>query len=267
MRTRCLTLSLLASLAFTAHAGPATAMQLPATPPMLLMAQSGIQDFGAVIDIRRVGAEGAVVLAVTPGGDAEGMGLRPGDRIVSINGQAIPAGSAPAAAMESALASGDGRLRLEVVRDGARVSLQGTSSTEARSAAAGAPAGCGYVSESGAHPRVSELVFPAAVTRIDGRSTPLSRVNRHRVDAGRRVLIVQEAIDGNRFTNFGLQERQRQLRRQGARRYKVLILDVEPNTRYEIGARLLSGPPSLEAIRDNSYWEPVVWRQTAEACR
>ena len=58
-----------------------------------------------------------------------------------------------------------------------------------------------------------------------------------------------------------------QLRRQGARRYKVLILDVEPNTRYEIGARLLSGPPSLEAIRDNSYWEPVVWRQTAEACR
>lgn len=229
-----------------------------------LMAQSTIQDFGAVIDIRRIGADGAVVLAVTPGGNAERMGLRSGDRILSINGEPISATNPPAAALRSATSSPDHTLRLQVRRDDATLLLQGNVQV---ARPADTDTGCGYVSTSGAHPRMSQSVFPAEVTRIDGRSTPLFDPNRHRVDTGRRVLVIQENIDDHRFTSFGLQERQRQLSRHGAKRYKVLIVDVAPDTRYEIGARLVASPPDIGTIRDNTYWEPVVWQERTEACR
>ncbi|TDK27430.1 PDZ domain-containing protein [Luteimonas aestuarii] len=269
MRTYCLLILVTAAVAIAALPTQARSQPLPAhaAAAVPLMAQSAIQDFGAVIDIRRIGADGAVVMAVTPGGNAERMGLRGGDRIVSINGQPISASNTPAAALRSAT-SGPGRaLHLEIIRDDVPMVLRGSARETPSPTAASTPMGCGYVSTSGAHPRVSQQVFPAEVTRIDGRSTPLFDVNRHRVDAGRRVLVVDERIDATRFSAFTLQERQRQLRRQGARRYKVLIVDVAPDTRYEIGARLLTRSPDTGMIRDNTYWEPVVWRQTAETCR
>jgi membrane-associated protease RseP (regulator of RpoE activity) len=261
-------LLLLVSATFAASPAPALGRVPPAyvVPLLPLIAQSAIQDFWAVIDIRRIGADGAVVLAVTPGGDAERMGLRRGDRIVSINGQPISSTNPPAAALRAATSSADRVLHLQILRDDAPLLLQGNV-RPVKPEPAGPDAGCGHVSVSGTPPRASQRIFPAEVTRIDGRSTPLFDVNRHRVDTGRRVLIVNERIDDHRFTTFGLQERQRQLTRQGARRYKVLIVDVEPNTRYEIGARLVSATPEVQAIRENTYWEPVVWRKTAEPCR
>lgn len=231
MSTRPLTAMLSVALGLFSHAAAQDLMHVP----MLLVSPLSAQGAGMSNGIPRARTDHARLPTGTPGRETSAMGLDAGDRAVSMNAQ---------------------------------VPLQGTASPSMQAAPAPAPApeGCGYVSEWGAHPRVSERVFPAVVTRIDGRSTPLSRVNRHRVDAGPRALVVQETIDGNRFSTFGLQERQRLLRRQGARRYKVLIVDIEPNTRYEIGARLLSNPPQVDAIRDNSYWEPVAWRKTTEAC-
>jgi hypothetical protein len=56
-------------------------------------------------------------------------------------------------------------------------------------------------------------------------------------------------------------------RRELARAYKALIVDVQPDTRYSIGARLLTDKLDNESIRNNEYWEPVVWTQRPESCR
>lgn len=263
------TLLLLATTAFASSSVMAQSdPRFPSVAPSIpLFAQSAIQDFGAVIDIRRIGADGATVLAVSPGGAAERMGLRHGDRILSINGQPISSTHPPATALRSAMSGSDHAMQLEVRRDGEILTLKGGPDVAHTRSISTEPKGCGYVSVSGAHPRATRRIFPSEITRIDGKSTPLFTVGRYRVDAGRRVLIVDERIDDHRFSSFGLQERQRQNSRQGARRYKVLIVDVAPDTRYDIGAQLMEIPPDVRAIRDNTYWEPVVWRSATETCR
>ena len=35
---------------------------------------------------------------------------------------------------------------------------------------------------------------------------------------------------------------------------------------YAIGARLLRDRLDAQSIRDNAYWEPVVWEERAEPC-
>ena len=49
--------------------------------------------------------------------------------------------------------------------------------------------------------------------------------------------------------------------------YKVLVVDVKPDHSYRIGARLLRDRLDAASIRDNAYWEPVVWSSVAERCR
>src|SRR5690606_6953389 len=80
------------------------------------------------------------------------------------------------------------------------------------------------------------------------------------------VLIVRERIDDHRFGALSLAERERQLRDRKSHAYKVLLVDVDPGTRYDVGARLLATLPDIASIRSNTYWEPVVWNSTPEAC-
>lgn len=47
---------------------------------------------------------------------------------------------------------------------------------------------------------------------------------------------------------------------------KALVLDVQPGTSYRIGARLIRAKLDTQSIRDNAYWEPVVWDEVAEPC-
>ena len=242
-------------------------------------------ELGAVVDIGTdLGDGGAAanagvpVLAVTPGGNAAALGLRAGDRIVAVDGMPLPeaagGGRAATELLQQRLESGAGDLRLTVLRDGARHELSGpvraytlpgyrlqlgTALATASLAATGAEHGCGRISIFDTAPR-KDHVYPAVVIAIDGRAPMPSSGPSYRVRPGHHVLTVAEGIDPQQFGD--LQRLQRDRRSDGG--YKALELVVEPGITYRIGSRFLLERRSY--IRDNSYWEPVVYAELAEPC-
>lgn len=268
MRSSVLSFSLLLALA---GAGPVFAADgVPATvATSSTLASNGEWSLGAVTDVRRAGADGVVVLAVTPGSAAERMGLRTGDRLRTVNGADLTGALEPGRVLSDALANGGGKAVLGVVREGRQVTLTGRldGAPVASTTKATAATGCGYVSTVGSPPRLTERVFEGEITMIDGDSTPLRPDNRYRVSAGRHVLVVRELIDAHRFTSAQRLQISLLKRRENARAYKAVVIDVAPGTRYSIGARLLPDKLDNASIRANAYWEPVVWKTTAEACR
>jgi membrane-associated protease RseP (regulator of RpoE activity) len=220
-------------------------------------------ELGAVLADR--GSEpGLEIMAVTPGGAAQRMRLQAGDRLLSVNGVSLDAQAAAQVLARVAAAAG-GQVRLEVARRELTILAEGRLDRHDRQAPG--QQGCGYVSDRGATPRVSGKIFDASITRIDGASTPLHPVNRHPVGAGRHVLVVAEAIPAWRFSPSQMQQRQRMHRLLDARAYKALVVDVQPGTRYYVGARLLPERMKRADMHANAYWEPVVWKEVAEACR
>lgn len=225
-------------------------------------------ELGAVVDVRRPHVDGVTVLAITPGGAADRMQLRVGDRLVAINGRRLDEGLEPSATLESALRDSGGELRIEAIREGRPLTLSGRVDATAPPTAgdAGTQAGaCGYVTTHGTPPKLSRRIFGASLAGIDGGGTPLP-ANRHRLDAGTHVLIVREHIGADRFDPVQRQRREATLRRLGPRAYKVLIVDIEPDTRYRIGAKLLEDRLDSDSIRANAYWTPVVWEAVADDC-
>lgn len=221
-------------------------------------------DLGAVLAKR--GGAGLTVMAVTPGGGAERMKLRAGDQILSINGISMDT-LTPTSTMQQALAVGGGTVRLEVDRGGRSFVVDDRADAATPVSVGNRPTGCGYVTSQGPTPTLSENIFPVVITKVAGSSTPLYAVNRHRLDAGRQVLVVAEEIPTTRFSSIQLIQRQRMRRQLDARAYKVLIVDVEPGMKYHVGARLLPDRMDRQAMLDNEYWQPVVWKEVAERCR
>lgn len=256
------TLALTASLALSTLEAPPVLPQLPAAVTQTAAVAPGAShDLGVVTRSLR-GASGVEVLAVTPGGAAERMGLRAGDRILAINGTRLD-GPGATQALQQAVATGDGGARLEVQREGATRTLTGTLDPVASPQV---PAGCGYVTTIGQLPRVSRHIFQADITQIDGRSTPLRPMNRYRLDAGRHVLVIREQIDwqGINSAQHALIMRGRQL--MGKRAYKTLLVEVEPGKSYHVGAQLHRDRLDHPSIRNNAWWEPVLWEVRDEAC-
>jgi hypothetical protein len=126
-------------------------------------------------------------------------------------------------------------------------------------AADSASAGCGYVSTS-AKPPLSEDLYPAEIKRIDGDD--VRKLNRHRLGVGSHAVSIQELIGS---TPRGYTKLRKLGNREVALVYKVVRIDVEPNTSYQIAARLRND--RLDPDQPHAYWEPVVWRSTAEDCR
>src|SRR3546814_665301 len=126
-------------------------------------------------------------------------------------------------------------------------------------------AGCGYVSDSSLPPR-SEGLFKAEITQVDGRSTPLNGINRVHVASGRHVLTVGELIPSHRLSMTQNLQRSRAKQHLMARAYKPLVVDVQPGTEYRIGVCLRKDRLDYASIRDNEYWERVVWEQRAAPC-
>lgn len=230
-------------------------------------------ELGAVVDVRDA-ARGLRVLAITPGGAAERMGLRPGDRVLAVNGVAMNAHAEAGTMLARAVQQGGGNLHVKLARDGDPLTVAGRAdavSIPAYTLSIGhsaAAAGCGYVSTELGVPPASRGVFDALLTKIDGRSTPLTyRPNRHRLASGRHVLIVDERI---RRSRIGLVEQRRiQLMRDRAVHgaYKPLVVDIKPNTVYHVGARLVEEKLDRDGIRANAYWEPVIYSVQPAPCR
>jgi hypothetical protein len=252
-------------------AAPAHAAQpagLPAASALQAAASSSLARYGlgAVVDVRQANPNGAAVLAVTPGGAADRMGLQAGDRLLAINGHRLDSTSKPSSTLEVALQESNGELQVEASRDGRPLALSGRADALRLAATSGNPASCGYVStRAGVVPRTQQI-FHADITQIDGRSTPLEPSYRHRVGAGKHVLVVREFIDPNYLNSAQIHQIAKMKKFAFARAYKSFVIDVKPGMSYRIGARLLKDKLDTQSIRDNAYWEPVVWQEVAEAC-
>lgn len=226
-------------------------------------------ELGAVAVPRTDGAP--AIMAITPGSAAERLRLRVGDRLVSVNGKRLAGVEDPVATLQSAIASADGALRVEYLRAGQAMAASGIADVVAIPAyqlVVGAPAAgrCdGFVTDQGAQPR-SHGIYAADITRVDGRSTPLHATNRHRVEPGRHVLTVREAIDRTWLNSAQVRTITLMQRRERARAYKPLVVDVRPGHTYKVGARLLRDRLDSGSIRDNAYWEPVVWAVETGRC-
>jgi hypothetical protein len=81
------------------------------------------------------------------------------------------------------------------------------------------------------------------------------------------VLVVREFIDPNYLNSAQLNQIAKMKKFAFARAYKSFVIDVKPNMSYRIGARLIKDKLDTKSIRDNAYWEPVVWETVPEACR
>ena len=80
------------------------------------------------------------------------------------------------------------------------------------------------------------------------------------------MLVVRELIDSNYLNSAQINQIAKMKKFAFARAYKSFVLDVKPNMSYRIGARLLKDKLDTQSIRDNAYWEPVVWEAIPEAC-
>lgn len=221
-------------------------------------------ELSAVVDVRRSHADGVPVLAVTPGGAGDRMGLRVGDRLQSVNGHSLAGTPDPAATLAHALQQSNGALSVRVLRGDQSLPLSGTADTRISTASEG----CGFVTTLGPVPHVSRGIHQAEITMIDGRSTPLFAVNRHRLEAGRHILVVADRIEPHRLSSVQNQQISLMKRRESVRGYyKAIVVDIKPDTSYSIGAQLLRDRLDADSIRANAYWEPVVWQERPESCR
>lgn len=90
-----------------------------------------VSNLGLLVDSRRDDRDGVHVLAITPGGAAERMGLRSGDVLLAVNGAPLEnADGASATLRRSVDELPDGaQLAFDVRRDGRRQTLAGTPSS------------------------------------------------------------------------------------------------------------------------------------------
>ncbi|WP_146909045.1 hypothetical protein [Arenimonas daejeonensis] len=124
---------------------------------------------------------------------------------------------------------------------------------------------CGYVTASEGIPPESEGIYPAFITQIDGKSTGVGR--RERVSAGTHTLTISEQIPPQDLSKTEIVEIKQMKRREDARAYKKLEVNVEPGTTLRIGVRLLRDRLDIDSIKANEYWEPVVWETVPTSCR
>lgn len=251
-----------------------------------------VSNLGLLVDSKGGVADGLHVLAVTPGGNAERMGLRAGDVLLALNGTPLASADGAATLRNTVDTLPDGgRLDFNVRRDGRTETMGGASASMvlpamhlsigkgtalASNAGANAPAsspaegyngaspvnsgeGCGRISDFDVAPSGQGL-HEATIISIDNKAPGPHGSKAYMIGAGSHVLKISEHIP-SRYFSFN--DRQRNAQVGGG--YKTLSVDVAPDTTYFVAARL------NEDQRDNpahgAYWDPVVWKQVPESCR
>jgi hypothetical protein len=229
--------------------------------PLLLEQPARVRyELGAVVEASPEDGGPPRVMAVTPRRAADRMGLMAGDRLLALGEARLEGGAEAARILREALAAGHGMLRFDVLRDGRSQRLSGhldRIDVPAYRLQIDPPLqmqGCGRISTF-LTPPISQDLFPALLHEIDGRLYGSLDSEVFRLPAGRHVLKISEMIRGDRFV--AQENRQRG--------FKYLEVEVKPNTKYHLGVRFHSDRRS--PIRDQKYWEPVIWKETEEPCR
>jgi len=245
-----------------------------------------VTNLGLIVDSAGSAGQGLQVLAVTPGGSADRMGLRAGDVLLALNDKPLAATDGAATLRQTVDALPDnGQLSFNVRRDGRTQTMTGASASmylpamhlsigdgaalAANTAApdqASYPAvpvddarGCGRISDFDVAPRQQDL-HAATIIAIDGITPGPFGARAFQVGAGTHQVKIGERIK-SKYISFD----DRMRNSKSAQVYKTLMIDVEPNTTYFVAARL------NESERNNpnngAYWDPVMWKSVPEGCR
>lgn len=245
-----------------------------------------VSNLGLIVD--RAGAgEGLQVLAVTPGGSADRMGLRAGDVLLALNDK--PLGTADGAATLRQTVDSlpdNGELHFDVRRDGRTQTMSGASASmylpamhlsigqgaalaANNSSAQDQPSypavpvddaqGCGRISDFDVAPRQQDL-HAATIIAIDGITPGPFGARAFQVGAGTHTVKIGERIK-SKYISFD--DRMRNSKSNAV--YKTLTIDVEPNTTYFVAARLNENERNNPT--DGAYWDPVMWKSVPEGCR
>jgi len=93
--------------------------------PLVIERQPRVRyELGAVVGIED-GLDALPVVAITPGGHAERMGLKVGDRIVSINGIVMARSADPGADFAQSVSRAQGKVALTIRRDDREILING----------------------------------------------------------------------------------------------------------------------------------------------
>lgn len=257
----------------------AQAGELPeaGTPVVIERPAERVSDFGLLVD--RDHADGLLVLGTLPGGSAERMGLRAGDRLLAAN-EVDLRGAGGSRRMRELLddPDSDGRMDLRLLRRGEEQRLAGTvdsvtlpamrielaptaADANVSDRVTGDPGSrCARITVEPVAPRARDL-FPARLISIDGELPGTASQQTYRVAPGRRVLVVAEMIEQEYFSNIANMQRGRR----SGNGYKTLEVDIQPGVIYFLAARFHRDRG--DRILDGSYWQPVLWKERAETCR
>lgn len=239
-----------------------------------------VSDLGLLVDSASDRRDGVRVLGVTPGEQAQQMGVRSGDLIVAVAGTSLTQREHAASELRRVVDALPERaeLSLDLVRDGRPVTLHGTVTSRrlppmrlilgdaalTGNPVASAPANdadaCGRISDFDVAPRQQQL-HGARVLSIDGKAAGPTMSHVFRVTTGEHTLEVGERIDA-RYLPFNDRQRQAGAQPTGT---KTLRVDVPPDTTLLIAARL--NADKLHQWQHAAYWDPVVWKTASERCR
>ncbi|MBO9716634.1 MAG: hypothetical protein J7507_07450 [Pseudoxanthomonas sp.] len=131
----------------------------------------------------------------------------------------------------------------------------------------GAGHACGLVGANTAPTPEALDIFPGRIMQINGERPSLRR-DAYRLQPGRHVLVVAESIPRAHLgTAQQAQIVKMQRRKDFSGYYKPLVVEVRADTLQRVGVRLRRDRLDPASLRDNAYWEPVVWEEVERSCR
>ena len=90
----------------------------------------------------------------------------------------------------------------------------------------------------------------------------------YRLQPGKHLLVVAEAIPRAHLGTAQQAQIDKMRRRKDFTGYfKPLLVDVRADTLQRVGVRLRRDHLDTGSLRDNAYWEPVVWEEVPRECR
>ena len=110
-------------------------------------------------------------------------------------------------------------------------------------------------------------IYPGHIMQINGERPRLVREG-YRLQPGKHLLVVAEAIPRAHLGTAQQAQIDKMRRRKDFTGYfKPLLVDVRADTLQRVGVRLRRDHLDTGSLRDNAYWEPVVWEEVPRECR
>ncbi|WP_196139072.1 PDZ domain-containing protein [Aliikangiella sp. G2MR2-5] len=226
-------------------------------------------NLGLILDFDNLAVDGAKVVSVTPGSQAESLGIRPGDKLTAFNQVRLSDNNSdriiedfqnliPGDSVSLELKQKQSNRKLEfriagLSLPGFNLEVGESSQIDSDVDSSGtSPQACGRVSIFFRPPETKDL-YPVLINSIDDDYIHRFRET-IRLPVGKHKIKVHELI-----TDPFLQRHRRT-----SSKAKVIEIDVKANTTYHLAAKF-DRSKRMKVFR-NEYWQPEVWRRTEKSC-